>query len=520
MRWTVLGCYDLSEHSIHMIETHDEAFFHWQSRALQDRTVLHVDAHADCFPGAFIDIGSYLHHATRAGLVSAVYWVIPQQTCRWPRLFRRVIQSLIRHGLVVEDSYMPLVVTGRMGRASVWVGPIQHLPKIREVVLLDIDLDFFTTPFADGQFIEGLVLWEHPAEVLHRIQASQVNWDIATVSISVAGGYTLPQWRCLSDYLATVLDGRNEPFDLSELSQGAILYFCGRKNEALEHFRALLRQQSPPARLAAALLWLTRLYVEAGYPRQARSCLDSAIELDPGYRGIWVCPAFAYWYLRCFPYDIASCCEAWKPVIGGDARLYALWAMSLCSRDPSTAMDLAKHAIQIDPESPDGYLCMGRIMRLSGRAREAVPYLRTALDLISAGKPSLMDPIHASQRPHAAHASAVISVVKEMMRTLAQSGQTREAQRYSDFLQHKGLLTLDDELFLERFRMWEGNTSMRNILRPASLFLREAGDAARRVIHRYSWTMQYQQIRRDLIRSAANRWEHRFSDAERTVARR
>lgn len=435
---------------VHLMENHDEALYVWAEQGVTKRPVVHVDAHADYFPARLVDVGSYLYHAREQGLMESFYWVLPEPTCRRPVLFDRAVGQLVRQGLTVSHSETsPRVVIGNLNGMLTWVGPVDALPVLQQPVLLDIDVDYFTTPFiSDRQHGEGLVPWQTPDQLLDSL-SRRVQWDTVTVSASVAGGYTPAQWRCVAPLCGDVFDGRRPLFDWSEAKRGARTHRSGRKHEAKDIFSGLANPHSHTYQQSAAHIWLARIHAELGACQEARHHLLKARALDPGYDTYWSCPGFGH-LLFGSSRVAARHFRMWERILVDEPMLYAAWALAVWRTDGHRALQYARRALELAPNLADAHFCLGRLLFRSGQAAQGISHLEKALQLGRAGVTSFLDPIRSRPEAGTVNASAMLRVMKELVLAYAQAGRPKDAKRYFSFLDSKHLLSPRDRLNLLR----------------------------------------------------------------------
>lgn len=431
-----------------VIENHDEAFYLWADHGMRGRTVVHVDAHVDYFPGTCADIGSYIYHAHRRGLISRFYWVVPDPTWQSPRLRRRLIGSMIELGLQA-DSGAAAGISGSLQGLHFWVGPLGELPQIDAPVLLDLDVDYFLTPFCYVGVREWLVPWRLPESLVRRLQDRQIRWDIATIAASVEGGYTPMQWRLLAPYTQALLEGRSPGFSLSRLTGGALAYVLGDAGGARTHFATAARAGAGTEEQAAAEVWLARLSLEAGDPDSARRHVRAAASFGEAYASSWICPGFGFWYQGSTRAAVRSF-RQWSQALPEEPSLFSLWALAVLQDDPETAADLAAWAYALGPECADSNLALGRALLRKGEPKAAVAHLERALALVRRGGRTLLAPIRSKAAPQAASTLAIVTIMKDLMKAYYQVGNAARAARFHDFLRQHRLMSPADEYELLR----------------------------------------------------------------------
>ena len=76
------------------LRTHDEALHVWRERRAHGETLVHVDAHSDFLPSKQIDIGTFVYHAYRSGMIRSLYWVVPSLSFRYRWIVKTILRSL------------------------------------------------------------------------------------------------------------------------------------------------------------------------------------------------------------------------------------------------------------------------------------------------------------------------------------------------------------------------------------------------------------------------------------------
>ena len=134
------------------MENHDEAYGVWCGEGFQEKILVHIDAHDDLAwaPDAgSLNIGNFISLALKEGIIREIFWVVPDQTWKTSgtrKPLRRRLKKLMAEFpgasrlLKVEEAQISLTLLDKPVR----VCTLDHLPKLPEKVLLDIDTDFFT----------------------------------------------------------------------------------------------------------------------------------------------------------------------------------------------------------------------------------------------------------------------------------------------------------------------------------------------------------------------------------------
>ncbi|WP_396027336.1 hypothetical protein [Actinomyces ruminicola] len=227
------------------MENHSTALRVWENHDVREALCVHLDAHLDIgwLSGESVrlaadreyslaglherdcllhtreghyDIANWLGVALAAGMVSELFWVVPDEV--WFNSSRQLQELLTRQiGQVSIASFAEL---GRhkspyrfmTGKTEIVVCTLEQLPLLHtETLLLDIDLDYF----ARYRDLPGGRDWSEPsvdpADVITELRARVPHADVTTVSLSWHGGYLpydlLPRVLPLCEGAETVQGG-------------------------------------------------------------------------------------------------------------------------------------------------------------------------------------------------------------------------------------------------------------------------------------------------------------------------
>lgn len=241
---------------INLIEDHHEAYYLWQKAGIRSKALVHLDAHVDfgfhdvkppeqIFKEAtskealkhelerlllfkkfqfseekLTNIGNYIYPAIRDGIVNKFWWVIPGDA----REFRKSLKSLKRmlKNFIRMDPYKntKIKINGSSISAVIYNIPFQFttldgLSEITEPTLLDIDVDFLTTPslkVADATAEIGKrEPWLYPEGLIKVINDKIRSPLLTTVAYSVNGGFTPMKYKFLGDEIGFRLENKVSP---------------------------------------------------------------------------------------------------------------------------------------------------------------------------------------------------------------------------------------------------------------------------------------------------------------------
>ena len=383
-----------------VIENHDAAYGVWHDAKVAERTLMHVDAHHDMWWESRPDqitIANFISVALADNLVRDVYWVVPDRgwgsaATRRP-LLRHLRELTQQHpGSDRKIQVEPHRLSVRLGSARLTVCPFRSLPRLRETVLLDIDVDFMVIPRVSywGLDDRDPRPWCWPAELIDRLREVDVKTDLVTIALSVDGGYTPLKWKYLGDELKQRLtdpDGRGHAIRGMDRMRDATAAAEGRDIGGAERQYRQAATALPDA--AAPWYHLAHLSLDAGQLDDARRLYRQALAIDPSYRtpfGSWGFPC--YWYghvkearrefhraLQLDPRDPYA--HLGLGLIGADARRWEEAAMRLTE------------ALSIDDRLVEGHRALGTVLAQTGRFDEAIRAYTRSLQLALAGEPLL-----------------------------------------------------------------------------------------------------------------------------------
>ncbi len=227
---------------IHLFENHSSSLIAWRRAGVRDRILVHLDGHADldwlpdvtiarlaasdpedlaalelhpyAVDGTTLErfgIWDFVYPAARLGIVREYVWVVPDGTLVDAQAADEVVRRMIlgKMQMIALDEAKSLRLEGRVIRGTILglkatICELADLPAFAEPVLLDIDLDFFTTRSATTQEVTPRP-WITPGPIVDRLRERELRADIATLSFSTMGGYLPPACRWLGPAMVTAL---------------------------------------------------------------------------------------------------------------------------------------------------------------------------------------------------------------------------------------------------------------------------------------------------------------------------
>lgn len=419
VRAGVLGRDPLDQ--IHLMENHSSALIAWRRAGVRDRIVVHIDGHSDFdwlpdetvariaaampdemweyerHPYAMDDsilsgfsIWNFVYPAARLGLVRELVWVVPDGTLEDSTSAWRLVRELIIDKLErveVEEAF-GLHLDGRVVRGEVlglpWtVCELRDLPEIEEPVLLDIDLDYFTTRSAISQQVTAMP-WIDPETMLATLAEKGIRSEVTTLSLSTIGGYLPPSNRWIGRYLLQRLrDPRSGLSDIETLRREAIVRGAeGAGPEAIAALRELTRIAPDDA---CAWYCLSRYLREANLEDEGRDALARSMNLDPLLSHEYLFAGDSYWLNGRYrdALDMYRRYRERLPV--GPFTAYALrreaGSLMRLGRDDE-AIAAYRAVLELAPDHADSLLDLGVLLRERGQVEDAIALFRRARERV------------------------------------------------------------------------------------------------------------------------------------------
>lgn len=327
------------EPTLIVMENHDEAYQVWKNAGCKNKTLLHFDAHIDfkwifapaesllqentfeairlnlkqqtawSFKGIPSDkrvhIGNYIHQALQDGMIKEFVWIHPDDPDfkNQTGAVSRILQNLAAdaphfcHFSQVADSGS---FQGEIYGIPFYAVSFSEFQKWapREDILLNIDLDFFTThslytrdyPFSD---FERPSFWLTPEHFIRKLEALQLSSDLCTLAYSVEEGYTPLGLKFLGRELAERLT-----HSLSEKDAYCYRLLRNLYEQAPGERRAfipLLEKEAERIPCAEIEFNLALLYIEEQQWDRARQCYEEAVKEDASYRTAYNHPGPILW---------------------------------------------------------------------------------------------------------------------------------------------------------------------------------------------------------------------------------
>ena len=313
-----------------LMEDHHEAYTAWKKQSFKNRILVHLDPHIDFgwiadedpqnllnsptrfhleanlkkrtpwnFSGTSVEsrihIGNFIYPAIREGMVRAFYWVVPDEMAKTAKDRRNLMQIFLNLKRIFPSRVSNLCVDKKGVRCLLDGVPafacsLSSLPRFSETVLLDIDTDFFVIrkwsesyPYFDP---DDLQMWLTPAELVQRLRDKVPQTDFITISYSVDGGFTPPDYKYLGDELKNRLQGVSPENKMVRSrhageygNTGKVYQFLDRWEKSREVYEAALKEnpQDP-----YALCGLGNYFAKQKNWSLATEYYKQALEIKPG----------------------------------------------------------------------------------------------------------------------------------------------------------------------------------------------------------------------------------------------
>lgn len=406
---------------VHLFENHSSSLVKWRGAEVRDRILVHLDGHADfdwlpddtiariaaarpqdlaalelhpyALDGTTLSrfgIWNFIYPAVRLGLVREFYWVVPDGTLRDREAgaaFARDVLFGKLHGASVEEA-RDLRSEGRVLRGTLLGVPITvcelaDLPRIDEPVLLDLDLDYFTTRSATTQEVVERP-WISPQAVLRTLAAKGIRSDLATVSLSTIGGYFPPENRWIGPAVVRAL---REPgaAGLEAMARRGAAGALAASGDAPAAEKAWREATASDPEDGSAWYALARVLRGKGDDRASVEAFAESVRRDPTlaaadlYEGdrLWLNQA---WEPALSFYQAYAGSNAHSPFAPYAERRVASCLMRLGRDDEAIAT--LRRVVAVAPRHGDSRLDLGVLLRERGRLDDAVAELRTAREIL------------------------------------------------------------------------------------------------------------------------------------------
>ncbi|HEX6853007.1 MAG TPA: tetratricopeptide repeat protein [Candidatus Polarisedimenticolaceae bacterium] len=406
---------------VHLFENHSSSLVKWRAAEVRDRILVHLDGHADFdwlpddtiarlaaarpqdLPGLELHpyavdgttlsrfgIWNFIYPAVRLGLVREYYWVVPDGTLADRQAgveFAREVLFGKMHGTSVEEAqefrFEGRTLRGTLLGVPVTVCELADLPRIDEPVLLDLDLDYFTTRSATSQEVTERP-WAAPQAILKTLAAKGVRADVATISLSTIGGYFPPENRWIGPavYRALREPGSGGLEAMARRGAAGALVAAGDAAAAESAWRE--RTAADPED-GSAWYALARVLRGRGDERGSVEAFAEAVRRDPTLAAADLFEGDRHWLNQNWEAALAfyrayAGSNPASPFAPYTQRRIATCLMRL-GRDDE-AIETLRRVLSVAPRHGDTRLDLGVLLRERGKLDEAVAELRTAREIL------------------------------------------------------------------------------------------------------------------------------------------
>jgi tetratricopeptide (TPR) repeat protein len=406
---------------VQAMENHSDSLVAWRRAGVHDRIVVHVDGHSDVdwlpdatiarlaaadpdeLPGLELHpytldgsthkkfaIWNWIYPATRLGIVREFVWVVPDGTLSGPAAAGALVRDLIldrMQSISLDEAHTLRLENGTV-RGTVlgipWtVCELKSLRDPGEPVLLDIDLDYFTTRSATTQEVTAHP-WIKPLEVIASLRDAGVRTDLATVSLSTMGGHLPPAARWLEPAVVSALSRKPDADDPRWADRAAadVAVDEGRVDAAIAIERGIVAKHPGDG---ATWYALSRAYDRAGRAAEAAEALRSAVLADPVLADAVLFEADRLYLNRAY----AQALDLYHGfrVSRGESPFaaYAMRREAACLRRigrDDDAIEMFRKVLALAPDHGDTHLDLGLLLRDRGDLDGAIAQFRAARSIL------------------------------------------------------------------------------------------------------------------------------------------
>ncbi len=310
-----------------LMENHNDALSWWRKTGQKNRILVHVDSHFDFawitdrdplemlnvkslsdfktlakknpfwnFSGRKKDelthIGNYIYPAIKENIVREFYWVVPDSLFLSRRKlmgFKREIDEIIKSPIkTFEDKLNPeekerLVWQGnylvsKICNIQLTICRLKDLPKFKEDVLLDIDVDYF---------IDNEKAWLYPDTFVQILKEKGLKSDLITIAYSVEGGFTPIGYKFIGDHLNYLLNSHEDK--QFEKAVSLLIKAIDSKSAKLYKDVIIFLKEADTCypNYAPVYFHLSDVYYEMGFKKEAYDYYHKAVSKDSSYRTLY-----------------------------------------------------------------------------------------------------------------------------------------------------------------------------------------------------------------------------------------
>jgi tetratricopeptide (TPR) repeat protein len=407
--------------AVRLFENHSTALIEWRRAGVRDRVLVHLDGHADLdwLPDITVariaaarpdelpalelhpytmdgtalgrfGIWNFIYPAARMGIVRELVWVVPDGSLGDPesvvRLARDILVGKLEMVSVKEALGLQAVgraIQGEILGVPILVCEIGDLPVIHEPVLLDVDLDYFTTGSAVSQSVTAGP-WISPRAVIDVLQKKQIRTDLVTLSYSTIGGFLPPGSRWIGPTMVRELRKPRAELPAGDRArmEAQEAMEAGDAGLAVELYGQWTRVEPDSA---CAWFSYARALEEAGRMDEAVVAGRQAVARDPILAHEALFQADRLWFNRSYGPALAEYERYLERLPVGPFTAYALRRQGGCLRRlnrDAEAEAVYRRMLELAPDHGDTLLDLGILLREKGDVEEAMALLRKARELL------------------------------------------------------------------------------------------------------------------------------------------
>ena len=400
---------------VHLFENNSSALIAWRRAGVRERILVHLDGHGDLdwlpeetivrlaaatpeeledlelhpysVEGDTLDrfgIWNFIYPASRMGIVREMIWVVPDGTLGSLAAAQSLVRELLVRKLQMIQfeelramRFHPGMVRGEVLGLPITICELDNLPPIDEPVLLDIDLDYFTTRSALTQYVTDRP-WTSPERVVRALWEKRIHTDLVTICFSTIGGYMPSSGRWMGHALVEQLRfpgadrARGDPTAATENRQGLDL------TAEVRRYRELVDRHPEDASMWYGLAEALRA---TGQAEAASDAAARAGELDPLLLHAELFAADRLWMNEGYEAALARYERYIARFPDGPFTTYAKRRRAGClmrTRRDDEAVAAYRQVVELAPSHADSRLDLGILLREQGRMAEAIEQMLAA----------------------------------------------------------------------------------------------------------------------------------------------
>ncbi len=407
--------------AVRLFENHSTALIEWHRAGVRDRVLVHLDGHSDLdwlpditvariaaarpdeLPGLELHpytmdgtalsrfgIWNFIYPAARMGIVRELVWVVPDGSLADAeavmRMAREILVGKLEMVSVAEALSLKSIgraIQGEILGVPILVCEIGDLPAIHEPVLLDVDLDYFTTASAISQAVTDGP-WITPRAVIDVLEKKQIRTDLVTLSYSTIGGFLPPGSRWIGPAMVHELRNPRAALPAGDRArmQAQEAMEDGHTGRAAELYGAWTRAEPD-----SACSWFSyaRALDRAGRPEEAAVARRQAVALDPILAHETLFEGDRLWFNRDYASALVEFERYLERLPVGPFTAYALRRQGGClmrlNRDVEAA-EVFRRMLELAPDHGDSLLDLGILLREGGDMDGALELLRKAREIL------------------------------------------------------------------------------------------------------------------------------------------